>query len=84
MGKCGKSNWVILPLHSVSIFLKDNELDITMGSVHVVLLLQKKDGEVFLWPSIGHRPKNANTQGILGKKTKAHWPGANARLALLQ
>lgn len=67
----GNFNWVILPLHSMSIFLRDNELDITMGSVRVVLLLHKKNGHVFLWPSIRQQPKNGSTKGILGKISKA-------------
>lgn len=69
--RCRKSNRVTLPFHSMSIFLRDNELDVTMGSVHVVFLLHKKDGEAFLWPSLRQQPKNANIQGILGKRTEA-------------
>ncbi|MCJ8744184.1 hypothetical protein PDJAM_G00115560 [Pangasius djambal] len=56
-----------LELDSVSIFLRDNELDITMGSVRVVFLLHKKDGQVLLWPSIRQRPRNTKAQGILEK-----------------
>ncbi|XP_060713644.1 inter-alpha-trypsin inhibitor heavy chain H3-like isoform X2 [Tachysurus vachellii] len=52
---------------SVSIFLRDNELDVTMGSVRVVFLLHKKDKELLLWPSVRQQPRNAKTQGILGK-----------------
>lgn len=61
---------MILPLHSVSIFLRDNELDVGVGNVRVVLILHKKRGEVFLWPSIRQQPKNA-TRGVLGKRTEA-------------
>ncbi|XP_053509503.1 inter alpha-trypsin inhibitor, heavy chain 4 isoform X2 [Ictalurus furcatus] len=49
----------------VSIFLRTNELDVTLGSVRVVFLLHKKAGEVFLWPVVHQQPKNANVQGIL-------------------
>ncbi|XP_017305528.1 inter-alpha-trypsin inhibitor heavy chain H3 isoform X11 [Ictalurus punctatus] len=49
----------------VSIFLRTNELDVTLGSVRVVFLLHKKAGEVFLWPVVHQHPKNANVQGIL-------------------
>ncbi|MCI4389937.1 hypothetical protein PGIGA_G00116830 [Pangasianodon gigas] len=52
---------------SVSIFLRSNELDVTMGTVRVVFLLHKKAGDVFLWPVVHQQPKNANIQGILGK-----------------
>lgn len=69
--QCGSSNWVILPRHSVSIFLRTDELDVTMGPVRVVFLLRTKNGEVFLWPSIRQQPKNPDTKGILGKTTRA-------------
>ncbi|MCI4389936.1 hypothetical protein PGIGA_G00116810 [Pangasianodon gigas] len=78
----GQSATNRLELDSVSIFLRDNELDVTMGSVHVVFLLHKKDGEVFLWPSIRQQPKNAKTQGIL-EKTDLHYeelPGSKIKI----
>ncbi|XP_047661951.1 inter-alpha-trypsin inhibitor heavy chain H3-like isoform X3 [Tachysurus fulvidraco] len=52
---------------SVSIFLRDDELDVTMGSVRVVFLLHKKDEELLLWPSVRQQPRNDTTRGILGK-----------------
>ncbi|KAI5093725.1 inter-alpha-trypsin inhibitor heavy chain H4 precursor [Silurus meridionalis] len=63
----GQSGHNSIELDSMSIFLRDKVLDITMGSVRVVLLLHKKGNEVFLWPSVRQLPKDANTQGILGK-----------------
>ncbi|XP_053340591.1 inter-alpha-trypsin inhibitor heavy chain H3-like isoform X1 [Clarias gariepinus] len=57
-----------LETDSVSIFLRSNELDVTMGSVRVVFLLHRKPEDVLLWPVIHQQPKNANTKGILGKK----------------
>ncbi|XP_053509499.1 inter-alpha-trypsin inhibitor heavy chain H3 isoform X2 [Ictalurus furcatus] len=62
----GQSQANSLELDSVSIFLRDNELDVGVGNVRVVLILHKKHGEVFLWPSIRQQPKNA-TRGVLGK-----------------
>ncbi|KAM9443594.1 inter-alpha-trypsin inhibitor heavy chain H3-like [Clarias gariepinus] len=53
---------------SVSILLRSNELDVTMGSVRLVFLLHRKHGDVFLWPVIHQQPKNPNIQGILGEK----------------
>ncbi|XP_053339461.1 inter-alpha-trypsin inhibitor heavy chain H3-like [Clarias gariepinus] len=53
--------------HNVSIFLRSNKLNVTMGSVNVVFLLHKKFGDVFLWPVIHQQPKNADIQGILEK-----------------
>ncbi|XP_036414975.1 inter-alpha-trypsin inhibitor heavy chain H3-like [Colossoma macropomum] len=51
---------------SVSLILKDNEMDITMGTIRVVFLRHKKNGEFFLWPDVKLQP-NANIQGIFGK-----------------
>ncbi|XP_062842200.1 inter-alpha-trypsin inhibitor heavy chain H3-like [Trichomycterus rosablanca] len=51
----------------VSIFLRDNEIDVAMGPVRVVFLLHKRGGNAFLWPAVRQQPKNANVQGILGK-----------------
>uniref|UniRef100_A0A3B4BWU8 Laminin G domain-containing protein n=1 Tax=Pygocentrus nattereri TaxID=42514 RepID=A0A3B4BWU8_PYGNA len=52
---------------SVSLILENDELNVTMGTVRVVLLLHKEDGDVFLWPAVRHLPKNVTLQGILGK-----------------
>ncbi|KAL7837072.1 hypothetical protein SRHO_G00267830 [Serrasalmus rhombeus] len=52
---------------SVSLILENDELNVTMGTVHVVLLLHKEDGDVFLWPAVRRLPKNITLQGILGK-----------------
>ncbi|KAG9260679.1 inter-alpha-trypsin inhibitor heavy chain H3-like isoform X7 [Astyanax mexicanus] len=52
---------------SVSLILRDNELDVTMGTVRVVFFRHKKDGEWFLWPAVQKQPNNANAEGIFGK-----------------
>ncbi|KAL7843749.1 hypothetical protein AOLI_G00252610 [Acnodon oligacanthus] len=52
---------------SVTLILGNDELNVTMGTVHVVFLLHKEDGDVFLWPAVRHLPKNVTLQGILGK-----------------
>ncbi|KAM9443591.1 inter-alpha-trypsin inhibitor heavy chain H3-like [Clarias gariepinus] len=56
-----------LQTDSVSIFLRSNELDVTVGSVRVVFLLHKKPGDEILWPVIHQQSKNPDIQGILGK-----------------
>ncbi|KAF5899147.1 inter-alpha-trypsin inhibitor heavy chain H3-like isoform X3, partial [Clarias magur] len=56
-----------LETDSVSIFLRRNELDVTMGSVRVGFLLHRNPGDVLLWPVIHQQPKNDN-KGILGNK----------------
>ncbi|XP_026993242.2 inter-alpha-trypsin inhibitor heavy chain H3-like isoform X3 [Tachysurus fulvidraco] len=53
---------------NMTIFQRTNELDITMGTVRVVILIHKNSGDVFLWPVV-HKPgKDSNFRGILGKK----------------
>ncbi|KAI4877183.1 hypothetical protein NFI96_006966 [Prochilodus magdalenae] len=51
---------------SVSLILRKEKMDVTMGSVRVVFFRHKKDGEVFLWPAVQQQPK-PQRPGILGK-----------------
>ncbi|XP_077060067.1 inter-alpha-trypsin inhibitor heavy chain H3-like [Siphateles boraxobius] len=50
----------------VSLILRCNEMDVTMGNISVVILLHKKNGEVFLWPAVRQQPKDVSLMGILG------------------
>lgn len=43
-------------------------MDVTMGTVRVVLLHHNTDGEIFLWPSVQQQPSSSNIQGIFGKR----------------
>uniref|UniRef100_A0A672QQ28 Inter-alpha-trypsin inhibitor heavy chain H3-like n=1 Tax=Sinocyclocheilus grahami TaxID=75366 RepID=A0A672QQ28_SINGR len=52
---------------NVSLILRSNEMDVTMGNIRVVILLHKKDGDIFLWPAIWQQPKDASLMGILGE-----------------
>ncbi|XP_039529771.1 inter-alpha-trypsin inhibitor heavy chain H3-like isoform X1 [Pimephales promelas] len=51
----------------LSLILRRNEMDVTMGSIRVVILLHKEKGEVFLWPAVRQQPKDFSLRGILGK-----------------
>ncbi|ROI16305.1 Inter-alpha-trypsin inhibitor heavy chain H3 [Anabarilius grahami] len=52
----------------VSLILRNgNEMDVTMGNIRVVILLHKKNGDVFLWPAVRQQPKDVSLMGILGK-----------------
>ncbi|XP_039529776.1 inter-alpha-trypsin inhibitor heavy chain H3-like isoform X2 [Pimephales promelas] len=51
----------------VSLILQRNEMDVTMGSIRVVILLHKEKGEVFLWPAVRQQPKDVSLRAILGK-----------------
>ncbi|XP_060713686.1 inter-alpha-trypsin inhibitor heavy chain H3-like [Tachysurus vachellii] len=52
---------------NMAIFQRTNELDITMGTVRVVVLIHKNSGDVFLWPVVHKQGKDSNFRGILGK-----------------
>ncbi|XP_051528540.1 inter-alpha-trypsin inhibitor heavy chain H3-like isoform X2 [Myxocyprinus asiaticus] len=54
-------------IEGVYLILRNNEIDVTMGNFRVVILLHKKDGNVFLWPDIRQQPKDVGLSGILGK-----------------
>ncbi|XP_073732399.1 uncharacterized protein [Misgurnus anguillicaudatus] len=51
----------------IILILRDNEMDVTIGSIRVVIVLHKKRGDVFLWPAVWQQPKNVTLAGILGK-----------------
>ncbi|XP_051768737.1 inter-alpha-trypsin inhibitor heavy chain H3-like [Ctenopharyngodon idella] len=51
----------------VSLVVLEDQMNVTMGNIHVVILLQKKDQVLFLWPAIWEYPKDVNLTGILGK-----------------
>uniref|UniRef100_A0A3B4DP91 Inter-alpha-trypsin inhibitor heavy chain 3 n=1 Tax=Pygocentrus nattereri TaxID=42514 RepID=A0A3B4DP91_PYGNA len=52
---------------NVSLILRIEEVDVTMGTVRVVLFRHKKDGEMFLWPAVQQQPNHVGIQGIFGK-----------------
>uniref|UniRef100_A0A671L1L9 Inter-alpha-trypsin inhibitor heavy chain H3-like n=1 Tax=Sinocyclocheilus anshuiensis TaxID=1608454 RepID=A0A671L1L9_9TELE len=51
----------------VSLILRSNEIDITMGNICVIILLHKENGDVFLWPAVQQQPKDVKLTGILGE-----------------
>ncbi|XP_067243254.1 inter-alpha-trypsin inhibitor heavy chain H3-like [Chanodichthys erythropterus] len=51
----------------VSLVVHEGQMNVTMGNIRVVILLQKKDQVLFLWPAIWEYPKDVNLTGILGK-----------------
>uniref|UniRef100_A0A673FTR8 Inter-alpha-trypsin inhibitor heavy chain H3-like n=1 Tax=Sinocyclocheilus rhinocerous TaxID=307959 RepID=A0A673FTR8_9TELE len=51
----------------VSLILRTNEIDVTMGNIRVIILLHKENGDVFLWPAVQQQPKDVKLTGILGK-----------------
>uniref|UniRef100_A0A8C2GW72 Zgc:112265 n=1 Tax=Cyprinus carpio TaxID=7962 RepID=A0A8C2GW72_CYPCA len=51
----------------VSLILRSDELDVTMGNIRVVILLHKENRDVFLWPAVQQQPKDVKLTGILGK-----------------
>ncbi|KAI4899131.1 hypothetical protein NFI96_029650, partial [Prochilodus magdalenae] len=66
---------------SVTLIIRNNEMDVTMGTMRVVFHRHEKDGRVFLWPSVKLQPK-ANAEGILGKASFGYeeLPGSEIRI----
>uniref|UniRef100_A0A3P8XXR4 Inter-alpha-trypsin inhibitor heavy chain H3-like n=1 Tax=Esox lucius TaxID=8010 RepID=A0A3P8XXR4_ESOLU len=52
---------------SVSLILRDKEMDVTMGSTRVIIMLYERDGKVFLWPVLRQRPTGDNISGIMAR-----------------
>ncbi|XP_052424342.1 inter-alpha-trypsin inhibitor heavy chain H3 isoform X2 [Carassius gibelio] len=51
----------------VSLILRSNEIDVTMGNIHIVILLHKEKRNMFLWPAVRTRPKDVSLTGVLGE-----------------
>ncbi|XP_059394300.1 uncharacterized protein LOC132126807 [Carassius carassius] len=51
----------------VSLILRSNEIDVTMGNIHIVILLHKEQLDMFLWPAVRTRPKDVSLTGVLGE-----------------
>lgn len=51
---------------SVSLTLRNNEVEVSAQSVHVLILLHHMDGDRFLWPAVKQRPLNTALVGIMG------------------
>ncbi|XP_073681751.1 inter-alpha-trypsin inhibitor heavy chain H3-like isoform X2 [Garra rufa] len=51
----------------VSLILRNNEIDVTMGNIRVVIFLHKENGLLFLWPAVQQQPKDGSLTGILAK-----------------
>ncbi|XP_042589738.1 inter-alpha-trypsin inhibitor heavy chain H3-like isoform X3 [Cyprinus carpio] len=51
----------------VSLILRSNEIDVTMGKIHIVILLHKEKRDMCLCPAVQTRPKDVNLTGILGE-----------------
>uniref|UniRef100_A0A8C8G148 Inter-alpha-trypsin inhibitor heavy chain H3 n=1 Tax=Oncorhynchus tshawytscha TaxID=74940 RepID=A0A8C8G148_ONCTS len=52
---------------SVSLILRDKEMDVTIASTRVVIMLYKRNGIKFLWPVLRQRPTGENIIGIMGE-----------------
>ncbi|XP_059394303.1 uncharacterized protein LOC132126808 [Carassius carassius] len=51
----------------VSLILRSNEIDVTMGNIHIVILLHKEKRDMFLWPAVQQESKDVSSTGVLGK-----------------
>ncbi|XP_052424344.1 inter-alpha-trypsin inhibitor heavy chain H3 [Carassius gibelio] len=51
----------------VSLILRSNEIDVTMGNIHIVVILHKEKRNMFLWPAVQQESKDFSLTGVLGK-----------------
>ncbi|XP_030632208.1 inter-alpha-trypsin inhibitor heavy chain H3 isoform X1 [Chanos chanos] len=51
---------------SVSLILRNKEMDVSMGNSRVVILLHEQDGNSFLWPAVRQRPSKTTLPGLFG------------------
>ncbi|KAJ7999734.1 hypothetical protein DPEC_G00197480 [Dallia pectoralis] len=57
---------------SVSLILQDKQMDVTIGSTTVVIMLYEKNGKMFLWPVLRQRPTGDNITGIMARPPVAY------------
>ncbi|XP_014023086.1 inter-alpha-trypsin inhibitor heavy chain H3 isoform X2 [Salmo salar] len=57
---------------SVSLILRDKEVDITIGSTRIIIMLYERNGIKFLWPALRQRPTGDNIMGIAARPPVAY------------
>ncbi|XP_045547453.1 inter-alpha-trypsin inhibitor heavy chain H3 isoform X3 [Salmo salar] len=57
---------------SVSLILRDKEMDVNIASTRVVIMLYKRNGITFLWPVLRQRPTGDNIIGIMAHPPVAY------------
>ncbi|XP_041748091.1 inter-alpha-trypsin inhibitor heavy chain H3 isoform X1 [Coregonus clupeaformis] len=57
---------------SVSLILRDKEMDITIGSTRIIIMLYERNGIKFLWPVLMQRPTGDNIIGIVARPPVAY------------
>ncbi|XP_055766838.1 inter-alpha-trypsin inhibitor heavy chain H3-like isoform X1 [Salvelinus fontinalis] len=57
---------------SVSLILRDKEMDVTIASTRVVIMLYRRNGIKFLWPVLRQRPTGDNIIGIMARPPVAY------------
>ncbi|XP_041807926.1 inter-alpha-trypsin inhibitor heavy chain H3-like isoform X2 [Chelmon rostratus] len=53
---------------SVTVIRRDKEIDVAAGDVRMVILIQEKGHQQFLWPVLRQKPMDSNATGILALK----------------
>ncbi|XP_070693139.1 inter-alpha-trypsin inhibitor heavy chain H3-like [Pempheris klunzingeri] len=53
---------------SFTVIGRNREIDVSTGDTRMVILIQAKDGEDFLWPVLRQHPVDSNVTGILALK----------------
>ncbi|XP_062401355.1 inter-alpha-trypsin inhibitor heavy chain H3-like isoform X2 [Sardina pilchardus] len=53
---------------SMILSIRDDEVEVSSGSLHIVVFRHQKDGDRLLWPTVRQRPSNTVFEGIMGKQ----------------
>uniref|UniRef100_A0AAX7TPK0 Inter-alpha-trypsin inhibitor heavy chain H3-like n=1 Tax=Astatotilapia calliptera TaxID=8154 RepID=A0AAX7TPK0_ASTCA len=57
---------------SVTMIMRNNEIDIAAGDMRLVILVHKKSSIKFLWPVLRQHPSANNTDGLLALKSAVY------------
>ncbi|XP_063330717.1 inter-alpha-trypsin inhibitor heavy chain H3-like [Pelmatolapia mariae] len=57
---------------SVTMIMRNNEIDIAAGDMRLVILVHKKNSIKFLWPVLRQHPSANNTDGLLALKSAVY------------
>uniref|UniRef100_I3KAS7 Inter-alpha-trypsin inhibitor heavy chain 3 n=1 Tax=Oreochromis niloticus TaxID=8128 RepID=I3KAS7_ORENI len=53
---------------SVTVIVRNNEIDVATGDMRMVIIVHEKNGQKFFWPVLRQRPLDNNAEGLLGEE----------------
>lgn len=62
-----KKSWVTPCFSSVTVIVRNNEIDVATGDMRMVIIVHENNGPKILWPVLRQRPSDNNAEGLLGE-----------------